>query len=71
MVLGALGLSYLGAMRWHGGADRGSVESRRQAEVRHASTALLVLFLVGFQSRRGARKGGVKGAFGERVVKGL
>lgn len=62
IVLGLLGLSYWGAMRWHRGTDRDSVENRRQAKVRHASTALLVLFLVGFllERRRWYGGGGVR-----------
>lgn len=49
LMLGLLGISYAGAMRWHRGANTQAIESRQQAKVRHASTALLVLFLVGFQ----------------------
>ena len=47
--LGALGLTYAGAMWWHQGTNYQVIESRQEAKVRHASAALLVLFLVGFQ----------------------
>lgn len=49
VILGALELSYAGAIRWHRGTGEDATENRREAKVRHASAALLVLFLVGFR----------------------
>ena len=58
LMLGLLGLSYAGAMQLHRGTNMQAIESRQRAKVRHASTALLVLFLVGFHSDGRATEGG-------------
>lgn len=57
LMLGLLGLSYAGAMQLHRGTNMRANENRQQAKVRHASTALLVLFLVGFHSNGRATEG--------------